>query len=205
MTHPQNLAAMAGSCFQCHVVDDEALVNQVGHPAISDGFEVLSWYSGEVKHNFMVSKGGPVKAHVKEPQVIPPARKRMLFLTGKLSHAAQTLRVLAAATDAPVDQDGTYLRLPNGRYTFAVQHAIELQRITKEMEEVLEQVLIQEYGEALVLIRSLKLKTGHSTEIAAAAEELNRLAEQFANNHDGQEYSAIDGLIQALKPRVSQP
>jgi len=115
MTHPQNLAAMAGSCFQCHVVDDEALVNQVGHPAISDGFEVLSWYSGEVKHNFMVSKGGPVKAHVKEPQVIPPARKRMLFLTGKLSHAAQTLRVLAAATDAPVDQDGTYLRLPNGR------------------------------------------------------------------------------------------
>ena len=52
MGHPESILSVSRSCFECHIVDDEQLVNHAGHPALTEGFELLSWYSGEVKHNF---------------------------------------------------------------------------------------------------------------------------------------------------------
>ncbi|MAS94330.1 MAG: hypothetical protein CMO55_14120 [Verrucomicrobiales bacterium] len=204
MVHPQSLAAMVKSCYGCHVVDDEQLVNMAGHPAISDGFEFLSWYSGEVKHNFLVDEGGAVKGHSTNPQPIPSARRRMLYVTGKLVHLSHTLKAMSRAKDAPVDRDGKYLRLENGRYTFAVQHALEVKRIRRDLEEVLGKVSIPEVRDALVLLDTLRFTTGQSNEFDSAAMELDRLAERFAEKRSGDQFAAIDPILDRLDPKFSE-
>lgn len=204
MIHPQSIAAMVKSCYGCHVVDDEQLVNMAGHPAISDGFEFLSWYSGEVKHNFLVDRGGAVKSHSAEPQPIPHSRRRMLYLTGKLVHLAQTLQAMSRATDPPMDREGKFIRLDNGRYTFAVQHALELKRIRRDMEDVLHRTPIPEYRDALALLDTLSFTTGQSLEFDKASTELFRLADRFAEKRSGDQYAAIDPILERLEPKYSE-
>ncbi|MEX2578251.1 MAG: cytochrome c family protein [Verrucomicrobiales bacterium] len=206
MVHPESVFAAVKTCYECHVVDDEQLVNQVGHPAFSDGFEFLSWYSGEVKHNFLVAEPGKsVKAHVGEAQPVPRPRKRMLYLAGKLHHLAHTLAAMARASDAPVDPAGEFIRLENGRYTFAVQHALEVKRLRGDIEAVLNRLSIRQFAEALVTLRGLSLTTGTNRELKAAAAEVGRLTEQFCEQHDGSEFEAIDPILDELEPRVSKP
>lgn len=203
MVHPQSLAAMVKSCYGCHVVDDEQLVNMAGHPAISDGFEFLSWYSGEVKHNFLVDEGGAVKGHSTNSQEIPQKRKRMLYLTGKLMHLAHTLRAMARAKDPPVDKEGKFIRLDNGRYTFAVQHALEVKRLQKDLESVLRKVAIPEYASALATLHGISFTTGNSDEFDQAATDLFRLAEKFSQERTGESYGAVDSILNNLDPRFS--
>lgn len=205
MAHPENIGMVSRSCYECHVIDDEQLVNMAGHPAISDDFEILSWYSGEVKHNFLVSKSGSSrKSHTDDLQPIPQERKRMLYLNGKLLHLAYSLKAVACSQDAPVDKKGDFIRLSNGRYTFAVQHALEIDRITKDLRMVLKKLSIPQYADALAIVRGLSLKTGHREEIDEAAEELFRLSEVFCRENDGSGFGAIDGILAELKPRYSK-
>ncbi len=201
MNHPATVFATAKACFECHVVDDEQLVNKAGHPALSDNFELLSWYSGEVKHNFLVTaEGKPIKNNSHDAQPIPAARKRMIFLTGKLLHLAHSLCAVGCSNDAPVTKDGKLVRLPNGRPTYAVQHAQTVQRLTKEMRELQSKLAIPEYAQALALVESNPLTTGHGPELAAAAMEIKRLAEQFSKSNDGSKYAALDSVLEQIKP-----
>lgn len=201
MNHAASVFASAKACFECHVVDDEQLVNKAGHPALSEGFELLSWYGGEVKHNFLVTtEGKPVKSNGHDPQPIPAPRKRMIFLTGKLLHLAHSLCAVGCSEDAPVGKDGKLVRLPNGKPTYAVQHAQTVQRLVKEMRELQSKLGIPEYGQALALVESNPLTTGHGKELAAAAMEIKRLAEQFSKSHDGSKYAELDSVLNQLKP-----
>ena len=204
MNHPAWVFATAKACFECHVIDDEQLVNKAGHPALSDGFELLSWYAGEVKHNFLVTKEGkPVKSNGHDPQPIPTARKRMIFLTGKLLHLAHSLCAVGCSEDAPVDKAGKLVRLPNGKPTYAVQHAQTVQRLIKEMRELQSKLGIPEYAQALALVESNPLTTGHGKDLASAAMEIKRLAEQFSKSNDGSKFTALDQLLESLKPHES--
>lgn len=199
MQHPSSVLAAAQSCYECHVIDDEQLVNQTGHPALSDGFELVSWYSGEVKHNYLVSKPGKaVKTNVEEPQAVPAARKRLLFLTGKLLHLSHSLAAIARSTDAPVDKAGKLVRLPNGRPTYAVQHALVVQQLLKEMRELHGKLSIPQYAQALALCASTPLTTGHAEDLTTAAKEIQRLAAEFAAQNDGSRFAALDAEIAKL-------
>ena len=201
MHHPASVFATAKSCFECHVVDDEQLVNQAGHPAMSEGFELLSWYSGEVKHNFLVSKQGKsVKSTSHDPQDIPAARKRMIFLAGKLLHLSHSLCAVGCSHDAPVTKDGKLITLPNGKPTYAVQHALTIQRLKKEMGELQGKLHIPEYAQALGLMETVQFTTGHGEEMATAAKEIERLAEQFCKNNDGSKFTGLDQALAGLKP-----
>ncbi len=204
MRHPESVFNMAHSCYECHVVDDEALVNKAGHAALSDNFELLSWYSGEVKHNFLVAREGkPVKSNSNDPQPIPAARKRMLFLTGKLLHLSHSLEAISRSTDAPVDKNGNFLRLPDGRYTYAVQHAQSVRNLIEEIRDLQAILKIPEFGQSVTIASGLKLTTGHSEEIANAANEITRLAEQFSKKHDGTKFAALDAQLAKLLPKSS--
>lgn len=201
MHHPASLATTAKACFECHVVDDEQLVNQAGHPALSDRFELLSWYAGEVKHNYLVSQSGkPLKSNGNEPQALGTDRKRMLFLTGKLLHLAQSLCALSLSTDAPVTKDGKLVRLANGKPTYAVQHALTIQRLTKEMRELQVKVNIPEYAKALSLVAAAPMSTGHKDELCQTAREIEQLAEQFSKANDGSKFAAVDSVIAGVMP-----
>lgn len=201
MNHSASAFATAKACFECHVIDDEQLVNKAGHPALSDGFELLSWYSGEVKHNFLVStEGKPVKSNGHDSQPIPTARKRMIFLTGKMLHLAHSLCAVGCSNDAPVDKAGKLVRLPNGKPTYAVQHAQTVQRLIKEMRELQSKLGIPEYAQALALVESNPLTTGHGKELATAAMEIKRLAEQFSKSNDGSKFAALDKVLELIRP-----
>ena len=203
MNHSASVFATAKACFECHVVDDEQLVNKAGHPALSEGFELLSWYSGEVKHNYLVTtEGKPVKSNGHDPQPIPAPRKRMIFLTGKLLHLAHSLCAVGCSSDAPVDKAGKLVRLPNGKPTYAVQHAQTVQRLIKEMGELQSKLGIPEYGKALALVESNPLTTGHGKELAAAAMEIKGLAEQFSKANDGSQFAALDSVLEQMKPHA---
>ncbi len=204
MHHPASLATTAKACFECHVIDDEQLVNKAGHPALSDGFELLSWYAGEVKHNYLVSQPGkPLKTNSSEPQTLSTDRKRMLFLTGKLLHLAQSLCALSLSTDAPVAKDGKLVRLANGKPTYAVQHALTIQRLTKEMRELQDKLNIPEYTKALALIAAAPMTTGHKDELCQTSKEIERLAEQFSKANDGSKFAAVDPVIASVVPHGS--
>ncbi len=204
MNHPGSVASVSQSCYECHVIDDEQLVNQAGHPAISREFEILSWYSGEAKHNFLVNKPGKkVKSHSENLQQIPQARKRMIFLTGKLQHLSQSLRAMASAKDAPVDKEGNFIMLSNGNYTFGVQHATEAARLIQEIRDIQAKVGISEYAKALAVSSSLTFTTGQQRELIDASQQIKKLANEFSNNHNGNNFSAIDTTLEQLKPRFS--
>ena len=203
MAHPGSILAVSKACYECHIVDDEQLVNGTGHPALSEGFEILSWYSGEVNHNFLVDRGSRLKGHADQLQPIPQTRKRLLFLNGRLLQLGYLLRALSDARDAPVDRDGNFIRLRDGSYTYGVQIAREIKRVEASMRDVTKRVKISEYVEALALLRSIRFETGGRPDMRDAAETLFRLSESFCRNHDGSEFSAIDDLIEELKPRYS--
>ncbi len=204
MAHPDSIHKITKTCYECHVVDDEQLVNMAGHPAISDDFEFLSWYSGEVKHNFLVQKAGKkTKSHSSDPQEIPQTRKRMLYLSGKLHHLAHTLKAIARAKDAPVDREGKFVRLENGQYTYAVQHALVVEKLKKDFDTVQQKTSIPQYTEALVVLRGLSLQTGNQREIDAAAARIEELAGEFCEDHSGKEFAAIDSILKGLEPKFS--
>ncbi len=205
MLHPENIHLSSKACYECHVIDDEQLVNMAGHPAISDGFEILSWYSGEVKHNFLVNDGGSRKSHSKVMQDLPGARQRMLFLNGKLLHIAYTLKAIASSQDPPVDKDGKFIRLSTGRYTYSVQHTIELKRLKEDLRMILNVVSVPQFTDTLAIVRGLSFETGNSLEFEAASESIMRLSASFCEENDGSDLGGVDSMISRLKPRFSKP
>jgi hypothetical protein len=57
MRNPINVYLLAQSCYRCHTVPDEELVNVGGHKAGSLDFEIVAWSQGLVRHNFVRSNG----------------------------------------------------------------------------------------------------------------------------------------------------
>ncbi|MCB1225970.1 MAG: hypothetical protein KDK99_09200 [Verrucomicrobiales bacterium] len=204
MVHPDDLVATGRMCFGCHVVDDEQLVNHGGHVATSSGFELLSWYSGEVKHNFLVTKPGrSVKSNGDEPMPIPVERRRMLFLVGKLLHLEAELRAMARCADAPVDAEGHLVQAEGGGPTYGVAHALAIQKIAQDMAAVTRVLPLKEYDLALAVMEGVPMTTGHGEEFAAAAAEVGRIAEAFCTSHDGGGLGAIDPILGAQRDRVA--
>ncbi|MBI2422467.1 MAG: hypothetical protein HYV27_06540 [Candidatus Hydrogenedentes bacterium] len=82
---------LATSCYRCHTVPREDLVNKGHHKAGSD-FELVAWSQGEIRHNFLPL---PDEAQNKEA---PAEERRLLYVIGKLLDMEYTLRGLAVAT-----------------------------------------------------------------------------------------------------------
>jgi hypothetical protein len=185
MHHPANLHDTVKTCFECHVIDDEQLVNRGGHPALSPGFELLSWYSGEVRHNYLISSPDkPLKSTSKTPQSMPQSRQHLFFLTGKLLHLAHSLTAIARSQDAPVDSSGKLILLPSGLPTYAVQHAQNVQQLWQDLEQIHKQLPLPAFNQTLAILRSLPLSTGHQEEIATAANQIARIAKHFSETTD---------------------
>jgi len=204
MNHPCSIVLVSQDCYECHVIDDEQLVNKAGHPALSEGFEILSWYSGETRHNFLVQKPGrSVKSNSDQLQSLPRERQRMLYLTGKLLHLSQSLKAMSIAHDPPVDRDGKFIKLPNGKYTFAVQHSIQVRKLLDEIRSLQAILGIPEFSKALAIGSGLIFSTGQQRQFAEASDRIRSLAREFCDKNDGSQFAGIDPIIAKLKPRFS--
>lgn len=200
MLHPANVHDVGGRCFDCHVIDSEPLVNVAGHPATSEGFELYSWSQGEMKHNYMYEKEGrSTKRNGSKQLEIAQARKRKLYLSGKLLHLSATLAAIAKSQDPPTDVDGNYIRLPDGKYTYSVQHAIKAQALTTEIRQLQEMAPNKCYTKALEIMGELRLETGNNEAIQAASIEIDDLAKKFCMDATGQEFPKLDALLAKLE------
>jgi hypothetical protein len=100
------------SCFKCHTVPNEELVNKGGHKAGSE-FEFIAWSQGEVRHNFLKSEV--------ENAVRPREHLQLMYVVGRALDLEYGLRGLANATS-----DGVYAKAMVARVQNARNHLVDI-------------------------------------------------------------------------------
>ncbi|MGF1451967.1 MAG: cytochrome c family protein [Opitutales bacterium] len=185
MIHPRNLYAVATNCYECHLVPNERLVNVGGHPAGSKNFELVSWLNGEVRHNFQDSDG-------KVNEEIPIEDKRMLFLLSIILEVEHGLRGTAIATTAD---------------TYGKTLAVRTDTAKKKLAQVTRLLQSEDLAAIYKAANAAKLTLNNEAELVAAAEEVQRLGQAFAQNHDGSQFGQLDQYIESATPKgeVYQP
>ena len=172
MLRPSNYYHVAANCFSCHTVPEEKLVNVGGHKVGSD-FELVSWLSGEVRHNLQKSAG-------KVNEEIPVERRRMLYVSGRALDLEYSLRGLAVATE-----DGVYSKAMLARVNAAKDRLEEISKATN----------LPEVKKMLAAVNAADLKPGNAAPINKMADAIGEITSGFSKSQDGSKLAAVDSLI----------
>lgn len=173
MRNPVNVYLVAQSCYRCHTVPDEKLVNVGGHSAGSLDFELVSWSQGTVRHRFLETAGASNEA-------APIDRQRLLFVAGMIADLEHSLRATAKATE---------------KATFGVTSAQRTARAAKRLESAQGKLNNEIIAEVLAVYGSIKLKINNEVQLTEAAESIRRLGMRFAAQTKPETLAAIDGFI----------
>lgn len=163
-----NIHQLASSCFQCHTVPREGLVNTGGHVAGSD-FELVSWSQGEVRHNFL-----PLPDEAANRESTKEALQ-LLFVMGKILDLEFSLRGLANATT-------------DGDFATAM-----IARVEKARDGI--KALGLGIGEIDTILGAVpaELEPGNSEVCTAAAETIGELAQKIESGKP--DLSAVNGQL----------
>lgn len=172
MRRPGEIVDVTRNCLNCHTGPGEKIVNVAGHTPGSD-FELVTWLSGEVRHNFHRTKQG---ANAE----LTPDRKRQLYVVGRALDLEYALRGLATAKS-----DGAYSRAMAERAQKAIGH----------LETIQARQSIDEVGVVLTAAKDLQLTANNTAPLVAAADSIQAAVQQFASQHDGSRLVALDSLI----------
>lgn len=174
LARPSSLYQLASTCYRCHTVPDESLVNRGGHVAGSD-IELLSWLQGEVRHNVMRSRGA-------DNLEATPSRKRLLFIAGHLLDIEFGLRGLAEAREP-----GEYAAGMRERVQFAggqLQPALDaLPDLTVSLAAVLQTAV------------DISRDTVEPAALIDVADRIGDATRTLLAEHDGSQWSALDPLL----------
>lgn len=173
MRNPENVYLLAQSCYRCHTVGDEELVNVGGHNAGSLDFELVSWSQGLVRHNFVRSDG-------KSNDISPPARLRVMFLAGMIADLESSLRAVAVATE---------------KKTFGLTAAKRADRAAKRLASAQAKVENPRLEQVLETYKVIQLRLNNRAQLTAAADRIAKIGYLFAKEADGDELTAIDRYI----------
>ncbi len=187
MLHPSDAYLVAQNCYNCHTVPNESLVNTGGHKAGSEGFELVAWSQGMVRHNFHRT-GGQSNAP-SEPQ-----RLRVLYVIGTLTDFEYSIRGIAKATAA-----GDYTKSMVGRYKAA----------NERLAAIAAKAPIPQVAKALEIADDLKtnkkVKLNNPDELLKAADAVQEAARQFSQAADGAKLAALDELLPKPEQYKTQP
>jgi len=173
MRNPANVYLMASSCFRCHSVSEEKLVNVGGHTAGSREFEFVAWSQGIVRHNFL-------RTDYASNAVSSRGRLRVMYLVGKLADLEYSLRAVAKATER------AEYGMTSARRVFDVRrHLAEIQ--VDLSHPLLTQALDAAYG--------VKLKSRNRDALNLAADQVSSVAYQLAETADGSDLSSVDDYL----------
>lgn len=173
MRNPDNVYLVAQSCYRCHTVQDEQLVNVGGHNAGSLDFEFVSWSQGMVRHNFVRSNG-----QVNDPSPLP--RIRVMFVAGMIADLEASLRATAAATE---------------KADFGVNAAKRSSRAAARLKSVSEKISSPYVDKVLEVFSRIKLQVNNEKQLTAAADIIAVLGFEFAAKTDGEQLSSLDQYI----------
>ena len=176
MRRPTDLYDVAASCYGCHTVPNERLVNVGRHSIGSSGFELVK-FQEEIRHNFLESfKTGDGTQNAERP----PERKRLMYVAGRALELEHALRGVAAATEK-----GVYLKAMQRRVRDSLT---EVRAIAVRGE-------VTEMDEAVALVRDVDVKLGNREALLAAAERIGAVTKRFLTGQDGTQLASLDGLV----------
>ena len=173
MRNPVNAYLVAQSCYRCHTVPDERLVNVGGHPAGSLDFELVSWSQGTLRHHF-------VDGHGDANPLASPERIRILFVAGMIADLEHSLRCTAAATE---------------KAEFGLTAAKRADRAAKRLRSLQAKVSQPVLAEVLNVYDGVELRLGNGTNLSKAADEVNRLGLKFAATADPASLAPLDPFV----------
>ncbi|MEL7498026.1 MAG: cytochrome c family protein [Planctomycetota bacterium] len=173
MRNTRDLYLIASSCFRCHTVPNESLVNVGGHVAGTEDFELVRWSQGRVRHNFLRS-GGTVNA---KPTT---ARLRVMFVIGLMADLEYSTRATAKATE----KSSYGLTVANR----AATKAVALFEVQQKINDPNIQMAIDAFAKA-------ELKINNEAQLNEIANQIKNAGRMFANQNDGTNLAAIDRLL----------
>lgn len=173
MRNPVNVYLIAQSCYRCHTVPNERLVNAGGHLVGSLDFEFVAWSQGTLRHNFVRTNGQTNDVSSRE-------RLRQMFVAGMIADLEFSLRATAGATE---------------KAEFGVNAAKRSARAAKRLaaaQSKLNQPLLEDI---LTVYQSIELKINNRQQLTEAADRINLLGIRFAATVPGTALEPIDGFI----------
>lgn len=173
MRNTRDLYSIASSCFNCHTVPNEELVNVGGHKATSDEFELVSWSQGQVRHNFFRTNG-------QYNSVSTPARIRVMFVVGLIADLEYSTRATAKATS---------------KSTYGINVANRAARTAMKLYEVQRQIQDPSVQAVLRSFASAELRLNNSQSLLQIADEIKMAGMQFSTETNGDQLSAIDPML----------
>ena len=197
MLRSSHVYKLAQNCNSCHIVTDEKLI-AAGHKANSAAFDFVGWSEGEVKHNFFMDKatnaGAPTLWAAENPDVSEPVkhRRRIKLVLGAFATLEAALRARANATNpAVIPTYGGIVAGANGK--FAQMLATGNPQIAQIPGLVGPKI-------GLLFAPGANDKQDYND----LADQVEKLAEEFAAGADKANLSALDGMIQTVQPHYSQ-
>ena len=173
MHNTRNLYQIARSCFHCHTVPNEQLVNVGGHVAGSDQFELVRWSQGQVRHNFLRVDG-------QSNATSTPERLRVMFVVGLLADLEFSTRATAQATE---------------KSTYGVTLANRAARVAVDLYNVQQKINDPHVQQALVAFAEANLTLNNQSQLQSIADQIRAAGEQFAVACDGSQLAVIDELL----------
>jgi len=173
MRNPVNVYLVAQSCYRCHTVPDEKLVNIGGHNAGSLDFELVSWSQGTVRHNFVRTDG---KVNAEET----PARLRTMFVSGMIADLEFSIRATSQATE---------------KATFGITSAQRAARSLERLKSAQSKLNHPALAETIKIAQSVALKLNNKEQLEQAANKINEMGVRFGATVNGDELAAIDSFV----------
>ncbi len=177
MRRPSDLFATVASCFGCHTVPDEKLVNLGGHSTGSTGFELVEWSQEKIRHNFLdsfLTGDGTLNAERSLPE------KRALYVVGRALDLEYSLRGVAAA-----QEDGVYSK--------AMARRVKVTLL--EIRKILAKVSHPALEEIPPIVAETRVVPGNGKALRAAADRIGAATRRFLADHRVERLAALDPLI----------
>ena len=171
-----DLYALVSTCYGCHTVPNEKLVNVGRHSLGTADFDLIS-RAMEIRHNFLdsyLNGDGTVNAER------PVEHQRRLAVLGRMLAVEYGLRGLAEATE-----DGVYAKAVERR----------LRRATTDLYQVARAADLDEANEMVTLALAAPSEPGARASLLDAARRASELAQAFESSHDGTRLAALDPLL----------
>ncbi|MBZ0111649.1 MAG: cytochrome c family protein [Thermoanaerobaculia bacterium] len=181
MRRPSEIYDTARSCYECHTVPEEELVNRGGHSTGSAGFELVERSQGDIRHNFL----GSLTGGSRDNRPSSPERRRLLYLSGRLLDLEYSLRGMARATT-----DATYSKAMSRR----VRNAMA------EVRAMSVAVDLPALAAIVGDVRSASVTVGKSAELLALASSIGKRNRTLLEGQDGTQLAALDPLIAGEAP-----
>ncbi|MEM7311575.1 MAG: multiheme c-type cytochrome [Planctomycetota bacterium] len=181
MRHPSHVYTLARSCFRCHIIDDEELVNIAGHKDRSLNFDFVAWSQGNMRHNFL-------RTQAAYNAVSDPTRLQTMYVVGLLTDIEYSLRSVSKATK---------------RGTYATNNAIRCRQLQSKLVEVQGRVNDPRLASVITSLEQLRFGLANVATFAEAAKTISKITWDISLQPG--DYKAIADMVPAPNEFKGQP